>query len=122
MSHSTNEFNYLAAYNILCGLKPVSTIESSTEDDSNEIILSSTSPDAEKRLMKIGAFESLSEEAKEIINIIINAPPEFFNLITTPKRSLISKRMLKTLFVDLWYSEFIVEETLREIEQWIKTL
>lgn len=123
MSHSANEFNYLAAYNILRGFKPISTIESSTEDDeTDEIILKSNIPDPEKRLLKIGEFESLSEEAKEMVNTIINAPPEFFNLIKTPKRSLISKRMLKTLFVELWYSEFIVEETLHEIEEWIKTL
>lgn len=123
MSHSVNSFNYLAAYNILRGFKPISTIESSTEDDeTDEIILKSNIPDPEKRLLKIGEFENLSEEAKEMICVIVNAPPEFFNLIKTPKRSLISKKMLKTLFVELWYSEFIVEETLHEIEEWIKTL
>jgi hypothetical protein len=122
MSKKTNAYNYISFYNIMKGIETISTIESSTELDDEEVVLHSPYIDQERLLIKKSEFENLSKDAQEIINQIINAPPEFFNLIKTPQRGIISKGMLYNLFSDLWHSEFIVREVFNEIEEWIKTL
>jgi hypothetical protein len=123
MSKKTNMHNYISFYNIMKGIKTVSTIESSTDyNEDDEIVLQSNVIDPERLLIKKSEFQNLSRDAKEIIDQIINAPPEFFDLIKTPKRGIISKGMLLHLFSDLWHSEFSVREVFKEIEEWIKTL
>lgn len=119
MSKKTNEYNYILAYNILKGIDIISSTECQDEN-SCEIILQSEQINPEQLLIKKDSFENLSQEAKELILIIINAPQEFLDLFKTPARLIWSRNFFKKCLVDSLKSKIIAESIIEEISIWVK--
>ena len=66
-------------------------------------------------------FNHLSEEAKEVIQLILNSPTEILELIKTPKQNRITRTRVKKYFSTVWHSKFITEKTIEEIEETLDT-
>lgn len=117
-------YNYLLAFNILKGFKRINTIENFDEDDpdifKDEIILESKFISAENAFLKKEAFDNLSNEAKNLIHLIINAPDEFINLFKTPQKMILSKNTFKECLIDVWKSPILADQILGEIKEWVK--
>jgi len=88
-----------------------------------KIILQLSKPDyTEEKIIKRESFQSLSKEAKEIINIIINQPKEIRNILATPKLKLITKRSIFLHLKKVFNSEFLAKSIIEEIETWVNQL
>ena len=113
--------NYLRAFHILYG-KPfaINTVEHNEEEGT--IILKSKKNNPETMLLKKQQFNNLSEEAKEVIQLILNSPTEILELIKTPKQNRITRTRVKKYFSTVWHSKFITEKTIEEIEEWVQEL
>lgn len=122
MANKTNEYFYLVALQyIRQGIATVDTCEAYTEEDDDSIILRSTT-DPEKEVMKRDSYEKLSDEAKEVIDIVLNAPQEIAALFQTPKTRKVSARLLKNVLVRTWKSQFIVDSIFKELRKWTQSL
>ena len=121
MANKTNEFNYLIVYNYLKdGIQTISTIENQDEESTEIILPSNENP--ENILIKKQNYQNLSNEAKEVINIILNSPQEVMDLFLTPKKREVSISRLKTILTKSWKSALIVESAFKEISKWVKRL
>lgn len=76
----------------------------------------------ERQVIKHQLYEQLSDEAKEVINIIINGPSEVYNQFISPIKKIISKNRIKEFLSFYWKSKFIAELTIKEIEEWVNQL
>ena len=90
--------------------------------DIDEFPLYSKIPSPEKLLIKKQAYEQLSQEAKEIIEEIIYAPNELWEMLVTPGRKILSKRSIRLFFQQVFQSKFITENAFEEISQWVDQL
>lgn len=124
MPNNLKDYNYLIVYNLLNNkTKIIITNESYKSEYKEEIILQSENLNQEELTIKNNIYESLSNEAKELINIIINSPKELFELLLlTPKKKIISFKKFKEIMYEYWNSKFIVENTIKEIKNWLKQL
>lgn len=113
--------NYLKAFHVIYGqMSIINTVEHNEEEGT--IILKSKKLNPETLLLKKQQFNNLSEEAKEIIQLILNAPNEILELIKTPQQNRITKTRLRKYFSILWHSKFITTKTIEEIEEWVQEL
>lgn len=111
--------NYAAAFRVLYN----EYLEFSNLE--NEKVICSELPAVatpETLLLKYDTWLKLSEEAKEIINTILNAPIEVIQTFQTPKHKRISYKLIKKHFQKEWRSSFITDSTLEEIKQWANQL
>ncbi len=90
--------------------------------EESAIAVSGRQLSAEKQLIKQQAYDRLSTEAKEVIDLILNAPSEVIEYISTPKRKMITKRRIKFYLREMWHSHFITNLVLEEIEAWVNQL
>lgn len=120
MPRNNNIHNYILAFSILKGIERINTIENLEDEESDELILPSSELGAEGKLLKEEAFNRLSQEAKNLIITVINAPDEFINLFKTPNRALFSKSMFKECLIKSWKSPILIETILGEIGEWVK--
>lgn len=91
------------------------------DDESSGVELPSYCIDPEKAVMKKESFQSLSTEAKEVVDIILNAPKETLSAITT-KKGLLTKRSIRIGLQRLWKSKFIAKYVIDELTQWANKL
>jgi hypothetical protein len=90
-------------------------------EDSEELITSFPNP--EKALLKKESFESLSDEAKEIIEVVIfNCPKEAFDFLYVPKAGRMTKSRIRRYFQAIWRSKFFAEKAVEEITRWVNQL
>jgi hypothetical protein len=89
--------------------------------DADVVQLKSKSIDPEKALIKKQAVDSLSEEAKEVIDIILGAPSETLRLLSTPTGRL-TKRSIRIGLQKLWHSKFIAKTVIEELTKWARQL
>ena len=68
--------------------------------------------------IKKNLWENLSEEAKEIIKAIIISPSE----IITKHEKKITIARIKKHFTNMWKSEYITEQAIKEIKSWVKKI
>lgn len=71
---------------------------------------------AEKKVIKKDLYEKTSQEAKEVINLVLNTPSELIEIISTPKGK-ITKSKIKKYLLDKWKSQFLVELIMKEISR-----
>jgi hypothetical protein len=120
MTNKTNQFNYLVVYQyIRHGIELINCLENDCEEEG--IILEAVS-NPEHDFMKKESYERLSDEAKEVIDIVLNSPNEILELFTTPKQQKISAALLKNVLSKTWKSRFIVENVFKELKQWVNQL
>ena len=111
--------DYLVAIEILSndclyGIDPCDIYE----QPENIFPLHSTIPSPELLVIKKEAYENLSEEAKEIITTILDAPAE----ILTPNMKMVTKKSVRKYFRKLWMSKFITDTAIKEIKSWVSQL
>ena len=113
--------DYLYAWQILHGeWMSVNTCEIIDEDG---IILRSKSPSPDKLVIKHQGWEALSQEAKEVINTVLNSPSEIIDFLSTPTRKRrLNKNNTRNYFRKIWRSKFIADKTIEEVTEWVKQL
>ena len=121
MANKANQFNYLVVYNyIKYGIELINCLEYDSEEEG--IIVQAVSSNPEKEFMKRESYERLSDEAKEVIDIVLNSPQEIIDFFTTSKQRKISASLLKNILIKTWKSKFIVENVFHELRQFVNGL
>lgn len=95
--------------------------ENVEEDDKESITLPSDS-NQEKSLIKKDLAEKLSEEAKEVIALILNSPVEILETFMTEKYKKISKEKIKEHLVINGWHQRKVDKTFSEIKTFVTDL
>jgi len=90
--------------------------------EEGEIALHCRIQSPEKLLLKKDGYENLSNEAKEIIQTVLNCPEEMLHIFQTKHKNIFSKNIARKYFRKSWNSKFIVDMTFIEIGKWVKTL
>lgn len=92
------------------------------EEDERNYHLQTKTPSPEKLLLKKEAWEGLSEEAREMLTTVMYATDELYDMLSTRKKGIISKRSIRMYFTRIWQSKFIVNRTIKEITTWVNQL
>lgn len=122
MSKEINIANYQAAYDILTGIwYPIDPCDY-YEEDSDEFPLHAHYQSPLSLILKEEAWNGLSNEAKEMVNVVLNSPSEILELISTPKSGNITKRSIRKYFSIIWKSRIITNLTIKEITRWVNKL
>lgn len=74
----------------------------------------------EKQLIKHEQFKELSSEAKEVIDIVLNAPKEILEVITAPSKEETSKKRLRPYLAKKW-GRAKVNKIFDELKEFTKT-
>lgn len=72
----------------------------------------------EKAEEKANAFNSLSDEAKQVINLVLNAPAEVLSVISSRKRHNITKKRIADMLQRQWKDRRSVNNVIREVEKY----
>lgn len=96
------------------------TVETFDGETPSTFILKSKEPSPELNVNKKIAYENLSEEAKEIIDIVLNSPKEIVEYLLTPKQKRFSLKRIKKYVSLLWNSEYIAEVAIEEVKKWVR--
>ncbi|MBU0778254.1 hypothetical protein KKF82_08350 [Patescibacteria group bacterium] len=78
----------------------------------------------EKKQITNKAYTQLSDEAKQLINIIFNAPMEIFDLIYCPKTKNVRKNSKYRIYFMLkkqWKEQKAAKYVIKELENFVKT-
>lgn len=113
--------HYITAFNIAYGKTlSINTVEH--DDEEGLVILKSEMLTPSEILIKKQSFNSLSKEAKEVIQLILHSPSEILDLLKTPRQKRITKVKVRKYLTLLWHSSFITDLTIKELEEWVKRL
>jgi len=113
------EENYVRAFQIMFGeWIQINTIESIH----TEIVLASKIPNPEKLFLKKESYDKLSNEAKEIIETVLDCPQEIFELLYVPKFKRMTKRRIRIYFRAAWRSKFFADHAIEEVTKWVNQL
>ena len=99
--------------------KSYDTLEIFDPDEIDNIVLHSKIPSPEIIFIKKDAYERLSPEAKEIIDIIIYSPNE---ILESLKFKNITKRAVRLYFSKIWNSKWIAHHAIKELTKWANQL
>lgn len=91
-------------------------------NDSGEIILHSRILNPEETCIKNDLFERLSNEAKEVIDLVLNGPTDMVEFFASPTIKKVNKRRIKEFFSVHWHSRYIANQAIKEVETWVKNL
>lgn len=91
------------------------------DDRSIAIQLQSDIPTPEKILLRKESVQLLSEEAREVIEMVLSAPMETIAALSTPT-GLLTKRSIQLGLQKLWKSKFIAKLVIEEITKWANQL
>jgi len=72
-----------------------------------------------ERIIKNEKWESLSNESKMVVMLVLDIPAEYFKLLTT-KTGRITRASVKNFMLRRW-PEFIVNYVLEELRKWVKS-
>lgn len=86
-----------------------------------KVELVDNTPDPEVILLKKESLQSLSDEAREVIDMILKSPAETIVALSTPT-GLLTKRSIKLGLYKLWNSKFIAKQVIKELTQWVAQL
>lgn len=73
----------------------------------------------EHERIKQNAWKNLSEEAKQVLEVLFDCPSELIGTITTPKGKICYKKILKHLR-KLWGEKSLVDKIDRELTKFAK--
>lgn len=110
--------DYQLAYDIYIG-RAIKEIDIHNELD--EAMLPNHTLDPERALIKKEAILSLSNEAREVIDMLINSPVETIKALSSPT-GLLTKRSIKLGLQKIWHSKFIAKKVTEELTQWTNRL
>ena len=75
----------------------------------------------ERLAIKTSVFEQLSQEAKEVIGLIINGPKSFIQAIQSPKTKKINIYRIEKQLRKQWSSRLRVKRVIAELHEYVKT-
>ena len=87
--------------------------------DIQDVEISKDELSPESKLIKDERYQLLSDESKEVIDLILHTPSEILDLITTPKGQKSKKLIIKYL-EKRWKSKFLVKFVIDEISDLVK--
>ena len=90
-------------------------------DDEASEELPSHCIDPEKVVIKKESFQKLSDESKEVIQMILDSPKEVLAALST-KSGLVTKRSVRQGLQKLWSSKFLAKYVIDEITNWVNKL
>ena len=102
---------------IVSEYKSYNTIELFNTEQPDNIILHSKIPNPETIFFKKDAYQKLSPEAKEIINVILYSPNEILEEFQN-----ITRRSVRLYFSAIWNSKWIARHTIKELTNWANQL
>jgi len=119
---TADDYIYLAVWN---ALQPMASIcvtgLDELEEHETEIMIADDTYNPEKILLKKDAFDSLSDEAKYLLRIILDAPQELIEVLYTQKYKKTSKaRIKKFLLKCLHWNRLKVNKAFREIKKYLR--
>lgn len=85
------------------------------QDDPEKILLKK-----EKDRIIEERYEGLSQEAKELLRMVLNAPTEVLDAISTPKHKTIKKDLIVKWLAKLWKDKKEAKRVVRELEALVK--
>ena len=91
------------------------------DDTEEDLHLPSYAIDPERALLKKEAVSILSNEAKEVIEMIVNSPVETIRALSTPT-GLLTKRSIQLGLQNIWHSKFIAKKVIEELSKWVSLL
>jgi len=120
---STNEFDYLSAIGVANANNyfPVSPTDETDKDSPEVVLQSKITISPENAAIKNDGFEKLSEEAKQIIMLIVWGPIDFFEQIETRHFRKITLRKIRSYF-GKQYGRRKTSLAIKEIQKWIKEI
>jgi len=97
MKKGDEEYPILVALNFVLGKAEFEALDDIDFDDKIKIdgIVLYQPPTQESELLKQEAYNNLSSEAKRIINLILDSPPEVISEINSSTYDMLSKRKIK---------------------------
>jgi hypothetical protein len=100
MKINNDEYYVLVAWNFVLGKAEFEALDDINDfnlDDKIKIdgIVLYQPPTQESELLKKEAYNNLSSEAKRIINLILDSPPEVISEINSSTYDMLSKRKIK---------------------------
>lgn len=116
----TKSDNYAKALAVLDEANYVylNTVEPHNEEGN---ILPSKQPSPEEIVIKVDLYNKLSEEAKEVIDTILNGPKEVLELFASPVQKSINVRRVQKYYERKW-QKTITRYVIKEIRHWISQL
>ena len=90
-------------------------------NENDEQILPTNEIDPETALLKIEELNSLSNEARSVIDLILYAPLESLGLFTTPAGNF-TKRSVRLGLQKIWKSKFMARTVVEELTKWTNRL
>jgi hypothetical protein len=79
-------------------------------------------PPVEVSIIKRNLYNSLSQEAKEVISLILLAPSDFLDSVQSPIKHSISKARVATYLRKKWKRRHKVTETMQELEKFVENI
>lgn len=94
------------------------------EDKFNNLRIGlSSRPIQEERYIKKESFEMLSEEAKEVIETVLNSPDEILDFFLTSKIGMYSKRLIKKYFYkNRGWKKKKIDKVFRELSLYVDSM
>lgn len=122
MNYGTNGWIYIAAWNASQPNIPICcTGMDELEEGEIEVMVEDDRDTPESVLLKKDAFESLSSEAKYLLDIILNTPKEFAGMLYTPRYMKTSASKVKHfLRTQLHWNNIKVNRVFKEIKTYIR--
>lgn len=114
--------NYYSAWEIMFGVWISIDPCDYYEEENDDFPLSSHEPSCLSLILKEEEWKGLSNEAKEMVDTVLNSPSEILELISTPKLEKITKRSIRKYFSEIWKSRFITDITIQEVANWVNKL
>ncbi|MFA5355738.1 MAG: hypothetical protein WC302_03370 [Candidatus Paceibacterota bacterium] len=115
-------YDWLIAANATCGTMEESYCELPTGQEGFELKILPSPRNQEKELIKQEMLSSLSTEAKEVIDIVLNSPAEVIESLTTPTYNCISKSLISKYLKHKNWKKNKIESSFNEIKLFVTGL
>ena len=117
MAKQMNPYHWLTAYQVGFNQGIESYSEVSSPDDPYPPCILYSETNLERDIMKRDLIKKLSEEAKDIIRMIVLGPDEAMQFLYAEKYKTISKYRILTLLKKQGWKKKKIDKSIREIEK-----
>jgi predicted secreted protein len=66
------------------------------------------------------AYANLSSEAKQVIQIVLDAPNEIMEIIASPRTRLISQKRIESMMRRQWKEKSYTKQVMKELNNFVK--
>jgi len=76
----------------------------------------------EEEEIKRSTYQNLSDEARQVINLVLNVPTEMAGLLLSPIRKQVSKEKLYKMMARQWKDKRYAKKVIAELENYARTI